>query len=84
MPQVTFDPTNPDKKLVRQVLHQAFSSGGLKEVYSEAWCLRDMEVGDWRKLRQHMLDNELMEESGEDEYFRMTNKGEDVLGGEDY
>ena len=84
MAQLTFVPTKPDKKLVRQVLHQAFSGGGLKEVYSEAWCLRDMELADWKNLRKHMLENGLMEESGEDEYFRMTAKGEDVLGGEDY
>lgn len=81
---VTFDPQNPDKKLVRQVLYQAFSSGGLREIYAEAWCLRDMELADWAKLRQHMLDNALISESGEDEYFRMTSKGESVLGGEDY
>ena len=84
MSKVNFDLLNPDKKLVRQVLHQAFSSGGLREVYADAWCLSEMELSDWRNLRQHMLDNGLMEESGEDEYFRMTDKGQDVLGGEDY
>lgn len=82
----TFDPQNPDKKLVRMVLHQAFDggAGGLKEIYAAAWCLGNMEVDDWRKLKKHMLDNELIEESGEDEYFRMTDKGQDVLSGEDY
>lgn len=73
------------KEFVRMVLHQAFGSGEqLSEVFTDAWCLGEASLQDWNRLRNHMLVNGLMRESGEEEYFRITDKGQDVLGGEDY
>lgn len=86
MDTTTFDPANPNKKLVRMVLHQAFGTDymGVKDVYSEAWCLRDMELPAWNALKAHLLEHKLIEESGEPGYYKITRKGEAVNGGEDY
>jgi hypothetical protein len=74
-------------KYVRQVLHQAFpygSASGVRDIFGEAWCLRDASLQDWQQLLQHLLKHELVEESGEPDYYRLTSKGEQVLNGHDY
>lgn len=81
----TFDAANPDKKLVRQVIHQAFGSDdfGVKDIYADAWCLIEMELAGYRALEKHMVDNGLIQEPCPDRW-QLTDKGRDVLNGRDY
>lgn len=81
MKKVTFNPLKPDKKFVRQVLWQAFTwnDGKLKEIYSEARCLQDMDLENWEKLKKYLIDEKLVEESMEEEYFYLTQKGSDLF-----
>ena len=79
----TFDDKKPDLKLVKQVLYQAFNSGsetGAVDIYAKAWCLREMELADYRRLEQYMLDNDLIYEAMPD-HFAMSDKGMRELTG---
>lgn len=71
-----------NKKLVKQVLYQAFESGtknGAVDIYADAWCLSDMGLDDWRKLEKDMLDEGLIYEAMPGHYA-MTEKGRDFEG----
>lgn len=78
-----FDPQVHDKDFIRMILHQMFGSGDtLKEIWS-AWVLRDWDVNEVNKLEKHMLELGLLEESGEPDHFRLSDKGNDWLNGND-
>lgn len=78
----TFDSANPDRDLIRMVLHQAFGSGSsVKEIMAEVWSLGDFD--DWKPLIKHMEQTGLIEESAEPGYHRITSKGQDYLDGRD-
>ena len=88
----TLDEPFPSKRLVKQVLWQVWGSDyhSPKEI-SEAWCLRDLMscIDDASRnklkiLHEHFINNKLIEETGEPDYYRPTRKGQDVLNGEDY
>ena len=82
MKQMKFNPKN--KGIIRQVLYQTFPMGqasGLNDIYSEANCLREMGIDEWDRMKKYLLDKGLISESMENEYFRLTDKGDDVLEG---
>jgi hypothetical protein len=88
----TLDEHFPSKRLVKQVLYQVWGTeySAPKEVL-DAWCLYDLmsrsDSASCKKLddlHKHLIDNRLIQETGEPHYYRPTSKGEDVLNGEDY
>lgn len=73
-----------ENKFIRQTLHQAYPYGrasGLRDIWSEAWCLRGLKIDEYSKLINFLLREKLISESGEDDYYFLTTKGENLLSG---
>jgi hypothetical protein len=72
------------------VLFQAFEGGSSyspKDVWAEAWCIKDdqsFSTDDYDLMIKHMLDNKLIELSGEPDHYKITRLGEQVANGLDY
>lgn len=67
-------------ELMRQVLHQAFPFGdGIKDIYAEAWCLRDVSPDDYHRLVGTMVERNLIEESAEPDFYKITWRGQEFL-----
>lgn len=72
------------EEFVRMVLYQAYDAScnrGPVDIYSEAWCLTDVDFDEYLRLKKNLLDNKYIEESGEPGYYKITQKGEDFANG---
>jgi hypothetical protein len=70
-----------NKKFIRQILYQTWGFGmnAPKDIYLEAQCLNDLPLSEYNKAEEYLIKNGYIEESGELNYFKMTNKGQDLL-----
>lgn len=71
-----------DEKFVRMILFQAFGSQPFRptDIYRDARCLRDTTLKEWEEILKYLEENNLVEESEEPEYYKMTREGTERYG----